>query len=65
MNLMKSRVANEQVSVEVDVAHGPDLGAIMAELRVQYEGIARNNKEESETWYLNKVRYPSGFINLI
>lgn len=52
---MKSRLANEQVSVEVDAAQGPDLGAIMAELRVQYEGIARKNKEEAETWYLKKV----------
>lgn len=54
---MKSRLANDQVSVEVDAARGPDLGAIMAELRVQYEGIARKNKEEAETWYLKKVRH--------
>lgn len=54
---MKSRLANEQVTVEVDAAQGPDLGAIMAELRVQYEGIARKNKEEAETWYLKKVRH--------
>uniref|UniRef100_G3PL97 Keratin, type 1, gene c5 n=1 Tax=Gasterosteus aculeatus aculeatus TaxID=481459 RepID=G3PL97_GASAC len=55
MTLMKSRLANDQVSVEVDAARGPDLGAIMAELRVQYEGIARKNKEEAETWYLKKL----------
>lgn len=42
--------------MEVDAAQGPDLGAVMAELRVQYEGIARKNKEEAETWYLKKVR---------
>lgn len=51
------RLANEQVNVEVDVAQGPDLGAIMAELRVQYEGIARKNKEEAEAWYLRKVSH--------
>ncbi|KAF1389481.1 hypothetical protein PFLUV_G00073860 [Perca fluviatilis] len=55
MNAMKSRLANEQVTVEVDAAQGPDLGAIMAELRVQYEGITRKNKEEAETWYLKKL----------
>ncbi|KAM7391226.1 hypothetical protein PAMP_021930 [Pampus punctatissimus] len=55
MNSMKGRLANEQVNVEVDAAQGPDLGAIMAELRVQYEGIARKNKEEAETWYLKKL----------
>lgn len=57
MNSMKGRLANEQVNVEVDAAQGPDLGAIMAELRVQYEGIARKNKEEAEAWYLKKVSH--------
>ena len=48
-------MANEQVNVEVDAAQGPDLGAVMAELRAQYEGIARKNKEDAEMWYLKKV----------
>ncbi|XP_034081195.1 keratin, type 1, gene c5 isoform X2 [Gymnodraco acuticeps] len=55
MITVKSRLANEQVSVEVDAPQGPDLGAIMAELRVQYEGIARKNKDEAEVWYLRKL----------
>lgn len=55
MNSLKARLANEQVNVEVDAPQGPDLGATMAELRVQYEGIARKNKEEAEAWYLKKV----------
>lgn len=48
-------MANEQVNVEVDAAQGPDLGAVMAELRAQYEGISRKNKEDAEMWYLKKV----------
>ncbi|XP_057687872.1 keratin, type I cytoskeletal 18-B-like [Corythoichthys intestinalis] len=52
---LKARLANEQLNVEVDAAQGPDLGAVMAELRVQYEGIARKNKEEAEAWYLKKL----------
>ncbi|KAL3062541.1 hypothetical protein OYC64_002367 [Pagothenia borchgrevinki] len=55
MITVKSRLANEQVSVEVDAPQGPDLGAIMAELRVQYEGIARKNKDEAEAWYIRKL----------
>uniref|UniRef100_A0A667XT87 Keratin, type 1, gene c5 n=1 Tax=Myripristis murdjan TaxID=586833 RepID=A0A667XT87_9TELE len=55
MGSLRTRLANEQVNVEVDAAQGPDLGAIMAELRVQYEGIARKNKEEAEAWYLKKL----------
>lgn len=56
---LKTRLANEQVNVEVDAAQGPDLGAIMSELRVQYESIARKNKEDAEMWYLKKVRVQS------
>ncbi|XP_061586107.1 keratin, type 1, gene c5 [Cololabis saira] len=55
MSSMRARLASEQVNVEVDAAQGPDLGAVMAELRVQYEGIARKNKEEAEAWYLKKL----------
>ncbi|KAL0979599.1 hypothetical protein UPYG_G00187100 [Umbra pygmaea] len=55
MGSMKGRMANEQVSVEVDATQGPDLGSILSELRLQYEGIARKNKEDSETWYLKKL----------
>ncbi|XP_062307618.1 keratin, type 1, gene c5 [Osmerus eperlanus] len=55
MNALKARLANEQVTVEVDAVQGPDLAAIMAELRVQYEGITRKNKEEAEAWYLKKL----------
>lgn len=56
MNELRARLANEQVNVEVDAVQGPDLGAIMADLRVQYEGIARKNKEDAEAWYIKKVR---------
>ncbi|XP_034026816.1 keratin, type I cytoskeletal 18-like [Thalassophryne amazonica] len=52
---LKARMANGQVNVEVDAAQGPELGAMLAELRVQYEGIARKNKEEAEAWYLKKL----------
>lgn len=55
MNALRARLANEQLNVEVDAVQGPDLGAMMAELRVQYEGIARKNKEDAEAWYLKKV----------
>ncbi|XP_051526858.1 keratin, type 1, gene c5 isoform X1 [Myxocyprinus asiaticus] len=55
MSALKSRQANEQVNVEVDAAQGPDLGVIMAELRTQYEAIARKNKEDAEMWYLKKL----------
>ncbi|XP_034783293.2 keratin, type I cytoskeletal 18-like [Acipenser ruthenus] len=52
---IKARLSCEQVSVEVDAAQGPDLAAILAELRKQYEGIARKNKEDAEAWYRKKL----------
>lgn len=71
MNALKARLANEQLNVEVDAVQGPDLGATMAELRVQYEGITRKNKEDAEAWYLKKVSQhiyhlkKSGILNFL
>lgn len=55
MSTLRAHLANEQLSVKVDAVQGPDLGAMMAELRVQYEGITRKNKDDAEAWYLKKV----------
>ncbi|KAJ7993995.1 hypothetical protein DPEC_G00261350 [Dallia pectoralis] len=55
MGSVRARMANEQVNVEVDATQGPDLGCTLSELRMQYEAIARKNKEDSETWYLKKL----------
>ncbi|XP_055064991.1 keratin, type I cytoskeletal 18 [Misgurnus anguillicaudatus] len=55
MDSLRARIAQEEVNVEVDAAHGPDLGTIMSELRTQYEGIVQKNKEEAESWYRKKL----------
>ncbi|XP_077441439.1 keratin, type I cytoskeletal 18 isoform X2 [Vanacampus margaritifer] len=52
---MKSRIARDDVNVEVDSAQGPELGAILSELRIQYEGIVKKNKENAENWYRKKL----------
>uniref|UniRef100_A0A672L0E0 Si:ch211-243g18.2 n=1 Tax=Sinocyclocheilus grahami TaxID=75366 RepID=A0A672L0E0_SINGR len=57
---LRVRVAQEEVSVEVDAAHGPELGTILFDLRSQYEGIVQKNKEEAESWYRKKVGVPRG-----
>lgn len=46
--------------MEVDAAHGPELGKILSDLRSQYEGIVQKNKEEAENWYRKKVGVPRG-----
>ncbi|XP_051541368.1 keratin, type I cytoskeletal 18-A-like [Myxocyprinus asiaticus] len=52
---LRGRIALDEVSVEVDAAHGPELGTILSELRTQYEGIVQKNKEEAENWYRKKL----------
>ncbi|CAG5867365.1 unnamed protein product [Menidia menidia] len=52
---MRSRIARDEVNVEVDSASGPELGTVLSELRSQYEGIVRKNKEQAEHWYRKKL----------
>lgn len=53
---MKSRIARDEVNVEVDSGRNkPELGAILGDLRSQYEGIVKANKEQAELWYQKKV----------
>lgn len=53
---MKSRIARDEVNVEVDSATGPELGTVLFDLRSQYEGIVKKNKDQTEQWYRKKVR---------
>nr|ACI66276.1 Keratin, type I cytoskeletal 18 [Salmo salar] len=53
---MKGHIAAQTVNVEVDSGRGgPDLGTVMSELRTQYEGIVKKNKDQAEQWYLKKL----------
>ena len=64
---MKSRIARDEVNVEVDSARGPDLGIVLSELRTQYEGIVKKNKEQAEQWYRKKVSgliIPNNFLTI-
>ncbi|XP_073334080.1 keratin, type I cytoskeletal 18 [Pagrus major] len=53
---MKSRIARDEVNVEVDSGvSGPELGTILSDLRSQYEGIVKKNKDQAEQWYRKKL----------
>lgn len=54
MAALRSQMSG-QISVEVDAAPQVDLAAIMSEIREEYEGIAKKNKEKLEDWYNKKV----------
>lgn len=56
MEQMKSRIARDEVNVEVDSGpSGPELGTVLSDLRSQYEGIVKKNKDQAEQWYRKKV----------
>ncbi|KAG9354185.1 hypothetical protein JZ751_012309 [Albula glossodonta] len=55
MVTVKARIAKDDVNVEVDATQGPDLGAVLSELRSHYESIVRKNKEDAEVWYKKKL----------
>lgn len=53
---MKSRIARDEVNVEVDSGpSGPELGTVLSGLRSQYEEIVKKNKDQAEQWYRKKV----------
>lgn len=53
---MKSRIAKDEVNVEVDSGpSGPELGTILSDLRSQYEGIVKKNKDQTDQWYRKKL----------
>lgn len=56
-----------QINVEVDAKQQPDLSAIMAEIREQYETVAAKNQRDLQAWFQTKVRLdqnPGGDIYL-
>ncbi|KPP78361.1 keratin, type I cytoskeletal 18-like [Scleropages formosus] len=52
---LRAQQAKDQVNVEVDATQGPDLAAILADLRSQYEGIVQKNKDDLDVWYKKKL----------
>ncbi|XP_068176992.1 keratin, type I cytoskeletal 13-like [Antennarius striatus] len=47
---LKSQMGG-QVNVEVDSKPQADLSTVMSEIREQYEGVARKNKQDLELWF--------------
>lgn len=55
MAALRSQMSG-QIRVEVDATPQVNLAAIMSEVREEYEGIAKKNKEKLEDWYQKRVR---------
>ncbi|XP_075894882.1 keratin, type I cytoskeletal 13-like isoform X2 [Nelusetta ayraudi] len=54
MAALRSQMSG-QISVEVDAAPQVNLAEIMAEIREEYEGIAKKNNKQLEDWYKQKT----------
>ncbi|XP_078083717.1 keratin, type I cytoskeletal 18 [Mustelus asterias] len=52
---LRSQISNNKITVELDCAEGPDLAAILAKIRKEYEDIVSKNKMEAEHWYKSQV----------
>ncbi|XP_072344490.1 keratin, type I cytoskeletal 18 [Scyliorhinus torazame] len=55
LNSLRSQISNNKVTVEVDCGKGPDLTAILAKIRQEYEEMVLKNKTETEQWYKYQV----------
>lgn len=60
---MRNQVSASSVNVEVDAKPQDNLGAIMEEIRAQYDGIAEKNRRDMENWYKGKVRETRRYTN--
>ncbi|XP_028665057.1 keratin, type I cytoskeletal 18 isoform X2 [Erpetoichthys calabaricus] len=56
MSALKPNLPKDLVTVEVDHPEGPDLNAVLNELREQYEAIVKKNKDDAESWYQSKTQ---------
>ncbi|XP_014871220.1 keratin, type II cytoskeletal 8-like [Poecilia latipinna] len=51
---LQSQIKNTSVIVEMDNRRNLDMDAVVAEVKAQYEDIAKRTRAEAETWYKTK-----------
>lgn len=56
MAALCNQVTANSVNVEVEASPQADMGAVLGQMRSQYEGIADKNRRDMEAWYKIKVR---------
>lgn len=55
---LRANTSETSVVVQMDNSGDLDLGGIAADVRAQYEDIARRSRAEAQAWYESKVRKP-------
>uniref|UniRef100_A0A667X0C1 IF rod domain-containing protein n=1 Tax=Myripristis murdjan TaxID=586833 RepID=A0A667X0C1_9TELE len=53
---LQGQIKDTSVIVEMDNSRNLDMDAIVAEVRAQYEEIAKNSRAEAESWYQQKFQ---------
>uniref|UniRef100_A0A667X7W7 Keratin 5 n=1 Tax=Myripristis murdjan TaxID=586833 RepID=A0A667X7W7_9TELE len=53
---LQGQIKDTSVIVEMDNSRNLDMDAIVAEVRAQYEDIAKNSRAEAESWYQQKFQ---------
>lgn len=52
---LQAQIANSGLTVEVDIPKSQDLGKIMADLRAQYDELARKNQKELDKYWSQQI----------
>ncbi|XP_055976240.1 keratin, type I cytoskeletal 18 [Sorex fumeus] len=55
VNGLQAQIANSGLTVEVDTPKSQDLGKIMADIRAQYDELARKNREELDKYWSQQI----------
>uniref|UniRef100_A0A3Q3IRZ7 IF rod domain-containing protein n=1 Tax=Monopterus albus TaxID=43700 RepID=A0A3Q3IRZ7_MONAL len=56
MNELQGQIKDTSVIVEMDNTRELDMDAIVAEVKAQYDDIAKRNRAEAESWYQQKFQ---------
>ncbi|XP_045700960.1 keratin, type I cytoskeletal 18-like [Phyllostomus hastatus] len=55
VNGLQNQIANSGLTVELDAPKSQDLGKIIAEIRAQYDELARKNREELDKYWFYQI----------
>ncbi|KAG8518350.1 Keratin, type I cytoskeletal 18 [Galemys pyrenaicus] len=61
---LQAQIANSGLTVEVDAPKSQDLGKIMADIRAQYDELARKNREELDKHWSHQIEESTTVVTM-
>ena len=55
VNGLQNQIANSGLTMDLDAPKSQDLGKIMADIRAQYDELARKNREELDKYWSHQI----------